>query len=153
LKEACDKAQKAHDHYAVMLASQSSGNNCYVGQLLLQQLDRWQEVKADQFIANNRLALYSHVAGVPIWAGSLSVLNTCDGLDWLRSLGLHLWYFTSPSASISDALASYEEAFTVGDEQVISFIDSRAVICLELGNITICIYSFTKAWLPLICSS
>ena len=66
VKEACDKAQKANDHYAVMLASQSSGNNCYVGQLALQQLDRWQEAKADKFIANNRLALFSHVAGVPV---------------------------------------------------------------------------------------
>ena len=66
VKEACDKAQKANDHYAVMLASQSSGNNCYVGQLALQQLDRWQEAKADKFIANNRLALFSHVAGVSV---------------------------------------------------------------------------------------
>jgi len=29
---------------------------------------------------------------------------------------MHLWYFTSPSASISDALAAYEEAFAQGDQ-------------------------------------
>jgi nuclear pore complex protein Nup98-Nup96 len=117
MKEACDKAQNAHDHYAVMLASQSSGNNCFVGQLTLQQLDRWQEAKADKFIDNNRLSLFAHVAGVPVWPGSETALNTCEDLDWLRCLGQHLWYFTSPSASIADALSAYEEAFTEGDTQ------------------------------------
>ena len=117
MKEACDKAQGAQDHYAVMLVSQSSGNNCVVGQLTLQQLDRWQEAKADKFINNNRLALFAHAAGVPVWPGSRAPINTCEKLDWLRCLGLHLWYFTSPAASVADALAAYEEAFTVGDTQ------------------------------------
>jgi nuclear pore complex protein Nup98-Nup96 len=117
MKEACDKAQNGHDHYAVMLASQSSGNNCLVGQLSLQQLDRWQEAKADKFIANNRLSLFAHAAGVPVWPGSESAINTCEKLDWLRCLGLHLWYFTSPAASVADALSAYEEAFTEGDAQ------------------------------------
>ena len=38
-------------------------------------------------------------------------VNTCDKLDWLRAFGTHLWYLTSPAASISDALNLYEEAF------------------------------------------
>ena len=117
MKQACDKAQNVHDHYAVMLASQSSGNNCVAGQLCLQQLDRWQEAKADKFIDNNRLSLLAHAAGVPVWPGSDSAINTCAKLDWLRCLGLHLWFFLSPSGSVADALSAYEEAFTEGDAQ------------------------------------
>jgi hypothetical protein len=67
VKEACDKAQSKHDHYAAILSSMSSGSNCMVGQLTLQQLDRWQEAKADKFIDNNRLSLLAQVAGVPVW--------------------------------------------------------------------------------------
>ena len=61
--------------------------------------------------------LYVNLIVFQVWPGSDSVLNTCDGLDWLRSLGLHLWYFTSPSSSIADALSAYEDAFTEGDPQ------------------------------------
>lgn len=113
LEASIDCAQKAGDHYTVMLLSQVSSNNSCIGQLIMQQLDRWQEAKADKFIENNRLALYAHVAGTPVWHSSNGILNTCQDLDWLRCLGLHLWYFVSPSASIADALAAYEEAFQV----------------------------------------
>jgi nuclear pore complex protein Nup98-Nup96 len=139
LKLACDVAQAKGDHYAVLLASQNSGNNSCTGQLTLQQLDRycslyrawrvyelknttscftlprWQEAKADQFIGKHRLQVFAQVAGVPVWNGSKLSINCCDGYDWLRSFGMHLWYFTSPSASVSDALALYEDAFLKGD--------------------------------------
>ena len=49
--------------------------------------------------------------GNPVWPGTELTVNTCDNLDWLRAFGTHLWYLTSPAASISDALNLYEEAF------------------------------------------
>ena len=54
------------------------------------------------------LSLFS---GNPVWPGTELTVNTCDNLDWLRAFGTHLWYLTSPAASISDALNLYEEAF------------------------------------------
>ena len=50
-------------------------------------------------------------SGNPVWPGTELTVNTCDNLDWLRAFGTHLWYLTSPAASISDALNLYEEAF------------------------------------------
>ena len=51
------------------------------------------------------------ILGNPVWPGTDVTVNTCDKLDWLRAFGTHLWYLTSPAASISDALNLYEEAF------------------------------------------
>ena len=39
------------------------------------------------------------------------VVNTCQGLDWLRALAVTLWFHTSPVSSIPDALAVFEDAF------------------------------------------
>jgi len=41
LKLACETAQARGDHYAVLIASQNSGNNSCPGQLTLQQLERF----------------------------------------------------------------------------------------------------------------
>ena len=39
------------------------------------------------------------------------VVNTCQGLDWLRALAVTLWFHTSPISSIPDALDVFEDAF------------------------------------------
>ncbi len=109
--EACDRAQDKSDHYLASMISMASGPNLTFGQLLANQLERWQEARADKFIKAERLKLYSLISGTPVWPGSEDTVNTCDDLDWLRAFGLHLWYFTSPAASISDALNLFEEAF------------------------------------------
>ena len=91
----------------------SGGNNSTHGQMLLSQLDRWQEMKADRYIAPNRLKVYSTVAGLPVWLGSGGLLvNVCERLDWKQALAMELWYLTSPVASIADAFDAYEAAFT-----------------------------------------
>ena len=55
--------------------------------------------------------IHLYFSGNPVWPGTDLTVNTCDNLDWLRAFGTHLWYLTSPAASISDALNLYEEAF------------------------------------------
>ena len=57
------------------------------------------------------ITILSLFLGNPVWPGTELTVNTCDNLDWLRAFGTHLWYLTSPAASISDALNLYEEAF------------------------------------------
>ena len=58
-----------------------------------------------------QLLLFFWNLGHPVWPGTDLTVNTCQGLDWKRAFGLHLWYLVSPASSIADALYNYEEAF------------------------------------------
>jgi nuclear pore complex protein Nup98-Nup96 len=78
---------------------------------MARQLDRWTEVRADARIHPDRMALYSLVAGRPVWEGTGPPINTCSGLDWRRALAAHLWYLTHPLASVGDALHQFAEAW------------------------------------------
>ena len=109
--EACDTAQDNSDHYLAMMISMASGPNMTFGQLIQNQLERWQESRSDKFMENKRLKMFSLLSGQPVWPGSQTTINTCENLDWIRAFGLHLWYFISPAGSIGDALNLYEEAF------------------------------------------
>ena len=56
--------------------------------------------------------LYALISGTPVWRGSEnSVINTSEGLDWKRAFAITLWFLSTPSSSIADALADYESAF------------------------------------------
>lgn len=61
--EATDRAQDNSDHYLAMLISLASGPNLTFGQLLQSQLERWQEARADKFVEEKRLKLYSLLSG------------------------------------------------------------------------------------------
>jgi len=111
VEEACDTLQTAGDHRMALLVAQSGGGGLG-GRLVQQQLDRWTEVKADRYINKDRINLYSVVAGQPVHQGTDDIVNTCNKLDWQRSLAHHLWYLTHPISSISDTLAAYDAAWT-----------------------------------------
>lgn len=40
-------------------------------------------------------------------------MNVCSQLDWKRCVAVHLWFMLPPTASVADALATYEAAFQV----------------------------------------
>ena len=73
--EACDKAQDKSDHYLAMLISLASGPNLTFGQLLQNQLERWQEARADKFIEEKRLKLYSLLSGKYSFLSMLGMSN------------------------------------------------------------------------------
>ena len=75
---------------AALLVSQAGGGGS-AGRLVQEQLNRWTEVGADRHIDPARLGLYSLVAGQAVHAATAGPVNTCRGLDWKRSLALHLW--------------------------------------------------------------
>ncbi len=113
LAESCTRAQENGDYYAALLMATGGASNSHRGQLVLQQLERWQEMKADEFIRENRLRLYALLGGTPMWLGSRgTMVNVFEGLDWKRALGLWLWHLTSPVASIGDAFLAYEDSFS-----------------------------------------
>ena len=71
------------------------------------------EVNADSKLASDRLHLYALISGTAVWRGSgNSLINTSKGLDWKRAFAITLWYLSTPSSSIADALADYEAAFS-----------------------------------------
>ena len=59
---ACSRLQRAGDHRAALLAAQAGGGG-EAGRLLGHQLERWTEVRADGSMDQDRLRLYSLVAG------------------------------------------------------------------------------------------
>ncbi|TRY63912.1 hypothetical protein TCAL_05590 [Tigriopus californicus] len=111
VNEACEKAQSQGDHFSALLIATTGGNNTLNGQMVLQQLEKWQEMECDKHLKSNRLRLYAILAGIPTWAGTDTNVNVCQDLDWKQALAMEFWYLTSPVASIEDALLAYEDAF------------------------------------------
>ncbi|XP_044256345.1 nuclear pore complex protein Nup98-Nup96 isoform X2 [Tribolium madens] len=65
------------------------------------------EWKEKDIIADEFKRLYLLLAGIPIQ----ETINTCEGLDWMRSFGVHLWYVAPAAAPINVAFNLYKKAF------------------------------------------
>lgn len=111
LEEACKISREAGDHcLALLMAQLRSGTPTKA--LIKQQIALWQDAGIDENISTDRSKLYSLIAGEPLVSSKHGgTINVCEGLDWKRALAVHLWYFSSPTASIRDALELYETAF------------------------------------------
>lgn len=77
------------------------------------QLDTWARMGAHTRIHPVRLKLYVLMAGLTTWRETK--VNTSEGLDWKRSLALHLCYICECNSLISQVLQKYTEGFK-GDE-------------------------------------
>ncbi|XP_054482857.1 nuclear pore complex protein Nup98-Nup96-like, partial [Anoplopoma fimbria] len=110
ISEACRLAQKEGDHRLSLLLSQATGSQ-YCRDLLALQLADWNRMQTDSYLPEERLRIYTLLAGKPVWQSSESVVNVCSELDWKRCVAVHLWFMLPPTASVADALARYEAAF------------------------------------------
>ncbi|XP_070838851.1 nuclear pore complex protein Nup98-Nup96 isoform X2 [Chaetodon trifascialis] len=110
ISEACRLAQKEGDHRLSLLLSQAMGSQ-YCRDLLALQLADWNRMQTDSYLAEERLRIFTLLAGKPVWQLSDSVVNVCSELDWKRCLAVHLWFMLPPTASVADSLAKYEAAF------------------------------------------
>ncbi|XP_061658475.1 nuclear pore complex protein Nup98-Nup96 isoform X2 [Syngnathoides biaculeatus] len=108
--EACRLAQKEGDHRLALLLSQAAGSQ-YNRELLALQLADWNCTQTDAYLTEERLRIFTLLAGKPVWQTSDSVVNTCSRLDWKRCVAVHLWFTLPPTASVADALAKYQDAF------------------------------------------
>uniref|UniRef100_A0A182XID2 Nuclear pore complex protein Nup98-Nup96 n=1 Tax=Anopheles quadriannulatus TaxID=34691 RepID=A0A182XID2_ANOQN len=108
--EACELAFTNNDINLAMLLAQISGGPV-VRQLLQHQLTCWQDSEADKFIDPRRLEAFMAIAGIRMMSSSHGPINMFEHVDWVKALALHLWYVCPPTASITDALVGYEEAF------------------------------------------
>ncbi|XP_034033490.1 nuclear pore complex protein Nup98-Nup96 isoform X2 [Thalassophryne amazonica] len=110
ISEACRLAQKEGDHCLSLLLSQAIGSQ-FCRDLLDLQLADWNRMQTDCYVTEERLRIFSLLAGKPVWQSSQLVVNVCSELDWKRCLAVHLWFVLPPTASVADALANYEAAF------------------------------------------
>lgn len=81
---------------------------------LCHQLDCWGKQGVQDSIHHLRLKLYVLLAGLLTWhqqSGEQTHVNTCEGLDWKRSLALHLNYSCKLSSSILGVLHAYKDGF------------------------------------------
>ena len=102
-------AHKNGEYYLALLISQA-GSSLAFKSMLQKQLGLWMENRTDAYITNDRLRIFSLLAGIPIWETSNTKINTCEGMDWIKAIAHHLWYVISPVGSITDALVEYEYA-------------------------------------------
>lgn len=87
----------------------------------------WEQLGAHRHIHHTRLKLYVLLAGVMKWnwkrvTQTMEGLkrkpletNTSEGLDWKRSLALHLCFGSNLNSHIMDILGKYTDAFQEGD--------------------------------------
>ncbi|KAM3600735.1 uncharacterized protein V6R79_001514 [Siganus canaliculatus] len=115
ISEACRLAQKEGDHRLSLLLSQAVGSQ-YCRDLLALQLADWNRMQTDCYLSEERLRIFTLLAGKPVWQSSDSLVNVCSELDWKRCVAVHLWFMLPPTASVADALAKYESAFQGASE-------------------------------------
>uniref|UniRef100_A0A146M9Y3 Nuclear pore complex protein Nup98-Nup96 n=1 Tax=Lygus hesperus TaxID=30085 RepID=A0A146M9Y3_LYGHE len=109
--EACEEAHKIGDYQMPLLFNQC-GSRLGVQSMISKQLAQWRDTEADSHIDPWRLKCLMLAAGLKVHTSSKGVLNTCQEMSWLRAFALHIWYFTSMSASVTDALVDYEKSFS-----------------------------------------
>ncbi|XP_054610233.1 nuclear pore complex protein Nup98-Nup96 isoform X3 [Dunckerocampus dactyliophorus] len=110
ISKACRLAQKEGDHRLALLLAQAVGSQ-YSRDLLSLQLADWNRMQTDSYLTEERLRIFTLLAGKPVWQTSDSVVNVCSQLDWKRCVAVHLWFMLPPTASVANALAKYEAAF------------------------------------------
>nr|XP_020488921.1 nuclear pore complex protein Nup98-Nup96 isoform X2 [Labrus bergylta] len=110
ISEACRLAQEKGDHRLSLLLSQAVGSQ-YCRELLALQLADWNRMQTDCYLPEERLRIFTLLAGKPVWQSSDSEVNVCSELDWKRCVAVHLWFMLPPTASVADALVKYEAAF------------------------------------------
>ncbi|KAM9781649.1 nuclear pore complex protein Nup98-Nup96 isoform X2 [Syngnathus typhle] len=110
ISEACRLAQEEGDHRLALLLSQAAGSQ-YSRDLLALQLADWNRTQSDGYLTEERLRIFTLLAGKPVWQTSESAVNACSQLDWKRCVAVHLWFMLPPTGSVADALTKYQDAF------------------------------------------
>ncbi|KAJ8671273.1 hypothetical protein QAD02_002532, partial [Eretmocerus hayati] len=86
-------------------------------ELTKQQLHLWHNADMDDLFSSHRLKIFLLIAGISSISENVFETSVFAGLDWEQVLALHVWYLTPPTASIADAIASYETSFLTLSER------------------------------------
>lgn len=110
VQAACEVARENKEMRLSFLLAQITGDH-HLKQYIRNQLSQWEERNIDEFINGDRLKLYVLLSGMMVWKSTTHHINLCDNVKWKRSLGLHLWYYCSSTATILDAFTEYQNSF------------------------------------------
>jgi nuclear pore complex protein Nup98-Nup96 len=114
---ACSLANQHRDHKLALLLSQIASGTPNSRMLAYEQMDVWRRMGIQHYITKGRLRLFALLAGLMVWEcdgeerGGGEDVRVCHGLDWKRVLGLHLWYCSSPTSRVAEAVAQFTRAF------------------------------------------
>ncbi|TIC58943.1 hypothetical protein E3Q03_04067 [Wallemia mellicola] len=120
---AANLAMSIGDYKLATLITQSPGDSEFRNDLY-SQIQKWKEHKVDSQIDSNYRKVYALLAGITDNlegnksfdnADKADMINISQGLDWLRSFGLRLWYGTLDEQGINDAVDAYDNAFNDED--------------------------------------
>lgn len=117
LEEACELSRKIGDYTLALLISQISGYSS-VKELIKQTIGLWQATDVINNISLCRLKIYMLVAGEHLINFNNDIINVCESFDWKRSLAIHLWYLSSPTASITDVIELYDASFNIESDDI-----------------------------------
>lgn len=122
VERACCSALDAGDVRLATLLAQIDGGDDETRADVADQLAIWRNEGIDAHISKDHRRIYEVLSGnVTLSTGSanrsvrdpsdrVEELHIAQGLDWKRAFGLHLWYGSSHSASLTSAFERYEAA-------------------------------------------
>ncbi|KAJ2961964.1 hypothetical protein NQZ79_g2892 [Umbelopsis isabellina] len=117
IKEACNAALENRDNRLATLLPQVITGSETFRNYIKSQLRLWKDYQYEGMISNDYRKVYELMSGnVGLTQGMNGAVGDSDrvlvseGLDWKRTLGLYIWYQSSPDASLEEGLHKYLEA-------------------------------------------
>ncbi|CAO3667636.1 unnamed protein product [Umbelopsis ramanniana] len=119
IKEACNAAIENRDHRLSTLLPQVITGSETFRNYIKAQLRLWKDYQYEGMISKDYRKVYEVMSGnVGLTQGMNGAVGDSDrvlvseGLDWKRTLGLYIWYHSSPDTTLEDGLNKYLEATT-----------------------------------------
>jgi nuclear pore complex protein Nup98-Nup96 len=116
VKEAVSICLKNKDYRLATLIAQGGWGNPSLMNHCREQLSEWETLKAYAHISDSYLKVYVLLAGLMVWRVPRKDIALCGGLEWKKSLALHLWYVCPPTASIEEAVETFQNGFMGCDD-------------------------------------
>lgn len=118
ISEACELALENGDMNLSLLIAQISSNHT-LREFVKEQFFCWNEIEASEFIDERRMKILMIISGISTLSTSRdSIVNIFENQNWLRCFAIHLWFTSSPIASVTDAVMAYESSFQDEDLNV-----------------------------------
>jgi nuclear pore complex protein Nup98-Nup96 len=119
IKEACNAAIENRDHRLSTLLPQVIIGSETFRNYIKAQLRLWKDYQYEGMISKDYRKVYELMSGnVGLTHGMNGAVGDSDrvlvseGLDWKRTLGLYIWYHSSPDSSLEEGLNKYLDAIT-----------------------------------------
>ncbi|KII87791.1 hypothetical protein PLICRDRAFT_699296 [Plicaturopsis crispa FD-325 SS-3] len=125
IEKACEAAMDGGNVKLATLISQAGGDLEFRADLK-EQLTLWQEQRIDVHIDEGVRKVYALLSGIlDVVEGSkgaslerCSDIDVASGLDWKRTLGLHLWFSEPMDTSIAQVFQSYDRLWRDSPERI-----------------------------------